>query len=431
VCAGLLNYLFGLAMTALLRPSQYSVFASANAIVLVMGTVANAAVPWLLAKQIASRRAGETDQGEVRAALVLNLFEGSVAGLIAMLCVLSFAGLVVAIWVGVATISFFVASTGMGWAQGHERFGLLAALVVTEVMVRIVCAGVLVSLGSGPAGAYIGAVVGAGLICVAMLPLMWNDLRSPRVGLHTGLWRTAFGTAAVQSAITALSVADVFFVSLRFHAGSSTATYQVAATLGRTPLFVALAFSTEAFPALARDPGHPGQISHGLERILGVLAPLTVIVMTLPEFLIHLLPAGYRNAGHFLPVVALIGAAYSLVLVQSTPLRAAGRTRPCLLTLVTGLIGSVALMAVASHFGIIGLAIGAAAGGWCTVIAMAVVTEREWPGAARPRVRFLGIWIGVGAILFLARGTPALWTPVAAIAAVAVVRGALQPSLRA
>jgi O-antigen/teichoic acid export membrane protein len=427
VCAGLLNYLFGLAMVGLFRPAQYSVFASANALLLVMGTVANAAVPWLLAREIAKRREGQADQGAVWAALVLNLVEGAIAGAIAFVIALTFAGENVAAWVGAATLGFFVASTGMGWALGHERFALLAGLVVAEVVVRIACATLLVALGFGPAGAYIGAVLGAAVIFVAMLPAMWHELRPRRGGLDTDVWRTALGTASVQALVTALSVADVLFVSLRFKTGPMTASYQVAATLARTPLFVALAFATESFPALARRPGDPRLLSSGLERILGVLGPVTVIVMTVPQFaIVHLLPAGYHSIGTFLPIVALIGAGYSLVIVQSAPLRAAGHVGVCLGALAAGLTASLACMFVGSMSGISGMAVGAAAGAWVTVAALALVTERAWPGAARPELRPVALWIGAGVVLFLCRGVPELWLVGAAVAGTAVLRAALR-----
>lgn len=427
VCAGALNYVYALCMTALLSPGQYSVFASGQAVLLITGTVANTAVPWLLAREIASDPVRSERSGAVFFALVLNLLGGLLAGVISAGLALSFAAPGVAIWIGLATLTFFLGSTGMGWAQGHERFSLLALLIVGEVAVKVIVGAVMVSTGWRPAGAFAGAVVGAVALLVIMLKPMWTELRPRReVFAKLGSWLGALGSASVPAAVTALSVADVLFVALRFGTGSQAAGYQVAAALARTPLFIALAYATEMFPTFAKHPGDPRALSDGANRMIRVLAPLMILLITIPgHALASVLPGGYQTAGHLLTVTPLIGTAYAVVIWQTSALRAAGALQECFIALGFGSAVSVAGMFIGATLGITGMAVGAAIGGWVTVAALAMLTERRWPGAQRPDLRPLAIWLCAGGAMFVARSFPAAWLPCAAVVTVLTLRAAL------
>lgn len=436
VLAGALNYLYALCMTALLAPSQYSVFAGGLATTLVTGTVANTAVPWLLAREISNAARGRRVRGVVWFAAVLNLIVGLLAAGLAMAVSSGFSGIGVVAWLGAATLGFFMASTGMGWAQGHERFGLLAALIVAEVAIKVLAGLVLVATGAGVAGAFAAALIGALAVTVVMVRPMWHELRPSLAALRSRrLWRAAAGMGGVQSLVTLLSVIDVLFVTLRFGPARLTADYQVAATLTRAPLFIALALATAAFPQLARRAGDRAVLSAHARHVLVVLAPLLVVLATLPgPLLAGLLPAGYDRAVRFVPLTAAISTAYGLVVVQSTIFRAAGCTRDCIAILGCACAVSLGAMTLGSLLGVYGLAAGALAGGLFAVCALTAQIERRWPGAQRPELRALLAWPALALALVFAREVPVLWVCLAGAVALYAVYAALNspgPSLQA
>ncbi len=427
VGAGGLNYLFALSMTALLSPPQYSAFAGGQAITLVTGTVANTSVPWLLAREISRSSDGAAPRGVVWFAMVLNLVLGAAAAVLTMALSLGFADLALMAWLGAATLSFFMASTGMGWALGHGRFGLLAVLIVAEVAVKVVLGVALVVAGAGPAGVFAAALVGALVITAVMLRPMWGDLRPLRAVLGSArLWRSAAGMGAVQAAVTLVSVIDVLFIPLRFGTKGEVAGYLVAATLTRAPLFVALALATSAFPRLAQRPGDRLALSGTAQHVLAVLVPLLVVIATLPAPVLDaLLPPGYSGAVRFLPLTTALSTTYGLVVVQTTVFRADGRTRECLVILASACAVSLVCMAIGSTLDVYAMAVGALVGALSALIALTVQIERRWRGALRPSVRPLLVWLLVAVVLVFARTVPWLWLCLAAVAATQIVRAGL------
>lgn len=432
VAAGGLNYMYTLGMTALMAPPEYSIFAGGQAIMLISGTVANTSVPWLLAREISLARERSKVRTVVWFAVMLNFGVGVGAAALTVGLAAGFADLATAAWLGAATLSFFVASTGMGWAMGRERLGLLAGLIVAEVAIRAALGLALVAAGAGPAGAFAATLGGALAITIYMLVPMRADLQ-PRIALGSRyLWRSAVGMGGVQAAVTLLSVIDVLFVSLRFGGTRTAAGYQVAATLTRAPLFLALAFATAAFPRLARRPGDQAVLSAHTKHVLGVLVPLLVVIATLPgPVLTALLPRDYESAVRFLPLTAALSTCYGLVVLQTTVFRADGRTRECLSILVGACAVSLAGMAVGATVGVYWLAVGALMGAITAVVALAVQTERRWRGAQRPGLRTLLLWPVVCAVLIVTRPVPWLWLCLAGMVSVQIVRAALASPDRA
>ena len=432
VAAGGLNYVYALAMTALLAPPEYSIFAGGQAITVITGTVANTSVPWLLAREISLAR----DRSQVRTvvwfAVILNLAIGVGAAALTVGLAADFADLATVTWLAAATLIVFVASTGMGWALGRERLGLLAALIVAEVAIKVVLGLALVAAGAGPAGAFAATLGGALAITIYMLVPMRADLR-PRIALGSRyLWRSAVGMGGVQAAVTLLSVIDVLFVSLRFGGTRTAAEYQVSATLTRAPLFLALAFATAAFPKLARRAGDRAVLSAHTRHVLGVLVPLLIVMATLPDpILAALLPRDYEGAVRFLPLTAALSTCYGLVAFQTTVFRADGRARECMSILAGACALSLAAMALGATIDVYWLAVGALVGAVTAVAALAVRTERRWSGAQRPELRMLLLWPALCAVLIVTRPVPWLWLCLAGVVSVQIVCAALASPDRA
>ena len=160
VLSGVLNYSYTLVLTHLLPTRSYSAFSSTLAILLVAGTVANAAVPWVLAQEL-GRSETEVDERRLfTAGLTLNTLLGLAAAGVGVVLAIGFLSGPSLFALAAGAFGFFVASTGMGWALGHSRYKLLATLVVAEVAVKVVAGIVLVSHGAGVFGAIGGGCIG-------------------------------------------------------------------------------------------------------------------------------------------------------------------------------------------------------------------------------------------------------------------------------
>jgi O-antigen/teichoic acid export membrane protein len=237
---------------------------------------------------------------------------------------------------------------------------------------------------------------------------------------------------AVQAAVALISVIDVLFITLRFGPTHVVAGYQLAATLTRAPLFLALALATAAFPQLARRPGDRAVLSAHTQHVVAILLPLLAVTATLPgSILKSVLPAGYDSAIGFLPLTATLSTAYGLVVLQTTVFRADGRARECVMILTGACLTSLVCMAVGSLFGVYGLVAGALLGALCAVCALAIQTERRWRGAQRLDVRPLLAWPAVAVVLVFARQAPWLWVALASVVALQIVRSALNAPDRA
>jgi hypothetical protein len=228
---------------------------------------------------------------------------------------------------------------------------------------------------------------------------------------------------AVQAGVTLLSVIDVLFVSLHFGATRAAAQYQVSATLTRFPLFIAIAMATAVFPTLAQRPGDRAVLSAHLEHLLLVLVPILLLVASVPAAVIHaVLPTAYGHAVKFFPLTAGISTVCGVVLFQTTVFRATGVGESCLQSLGTGIAVAVVCMSGGAVGGIFDAGLGALAGALAAATSLALRTEKRWPGAQRPSLSKLGLWLFVGALLVAARSLTALWIAIAIAAGLATVR---------
>jgi O-antigen/teichoic acid export membrane protein len=416
VAAGALNYLYALGMAALLEPAEYSRFSSGNALLLVAGTVANAAVPWLLAREIA-RDPEHVAAGTVRFASRANLVLGGVAALLVVALSVGSADVWMLLWLGGSALSFFVASTGMGWAQGHQRFGLLSVLILAEVALKAAVGAVLVLAGFGASGAFAGATVGAVVIALAMAGPMRGDRAGRGVRFPRELVKAAVGMAGVQALVSALAVVDVVYVTILLGTSPDVASYQLAATLSRVPLFVAGALATAAFPLLARTPGDRVLLTRQTTGLTVLLIPILLVIATVPSSLLGVVVSDeYAATGGFLAVTAATGCAWAFVTLQTTALRADGRFGRCVGPLALGGVVSLVGMTLGGVVADVeGLAVGALAGGLVSVAALAVAMRRLWPASVEIRLAPLAVFVPFALALVALHGNAVAWTAVAVV----------------
>ena len=411
--SGALNYGYTLALVLLLSPTEYSAFAGAQSLLLLAGTVAASTIPWVLAHELAT---GSGDhlrrQQAVWFALSVNAAQGLVAAVVVVAVSASFADPATLAALAGASLMVFVASTMLGWAQGLERFRLLGGLIVLEVVVKIALGVLLVEAGLGTAGAIGGAIFGAAAVIAVTGPAMNGDLRPSRFPTALrALWRKAIGMGSVQVGVTGLAVLDVIIAAVLLAAGSELATFQLAATLGRVPLFFAVAISTVVFPALSRDPSQGARVVDAFARLLWLSVPFYAAAATAPpELLNAVLPAGYEEVGRFLPFTAAAGVAYAAVLLSANCLKAISAFRVTLRALATAAVVVIPLLiAGAVAFGELGIAATSAAGGALTLALVMAAVVRIWPGLRWRLLVAPALLILALPILVLARDYTGIW----------------------
>jgi len=129
VVSGALNYAYKLVLTRLLPTRSYSAISSSLAVLLLAGTMRNAAVPWILAKELRGIDSELAGRRAVSAGLALNLLLGLITAGASGLLASRFIDRRSLIALAMGAFRFFVASASMGWALGRGRYRLLAAVV--------------------------------------------------------------------------------------------------------------------------------------------------------------------------------------------------------------------------------------------------------------------------------------------------------------
>jgi glycosyltransferase involved in cell wall biosynthesis/O-antigen/teichoic acid export membrane protein len=417
-----LNYAYTAVLVWLLPPRQYALVGAASSLLLVCGTVAAASVPWVLAREVAKAR---DDQSRRQAAVSFCIFgtlvEAAAAGIVTGTIAAAYGNsAVIAVVVGSA-VAIFTSATTCGYLQGYERFGMIAALKLGEVVIKVIAGVILVAAGAGAAGAIVGFAIGSGIVTVIGVTIMRPDLRVMRSSLtDRGLWSAAGGLMAIQGGVAILASLDVIVGSLVIGDRARLATYEVAQILTRIPVFIGSAMSIIVFPRLVtRDrDAQAVAIGDNLGLWLRLCVPLAIVTGTLPGSIVgRLFPASYGHVTSVLALTAVAGLFMGAVNLVSTYFQATDvYRRPCQ---VLG-VAAVALAAgavVGIHLGgIEGLAGAAATVSAAVTVAFLLLCRPRWPHATRRLWRSAAVPLVAGAPLVLLRTHLVAWLVWATIA---------------
>ncbi|MCQ4042736.1 glycosyltransferase [Streptantibioticus rubrisoli] len=441
VLVGAANYGLSLLLVRLLPPSAYAGYAAVSSVLLTVGTLASATVPWVLAREVAVSAAGSARRRQsLRCCLRLSLGLSVVCAAAACAAVSRYAGPALLAVLATACVLIMLLAAAAGYLQGRQDFGRLGALRVAEVAVRVAVAVAAAALGWGSTGVIGAFAVGAGVAATAGLLAMRRDLVGPRGAGHDGhaerrrheLWRQAAAISGIQTLVSVLLTLDVLVAAAVRGAAADLATYQALLVLARVPLFLATALAMVVFPRLAaaRPAGAGRAASADFRRILRLhwitaVAVTAVVAACPPTVLGLLLPARYASAAGLLLPLGLAGLAAATVNLLTTLFQAWGPVRP-----VLTLLGGVCLVGAGWFAAASGdpraLAWSAAAVfGTAALLVLALVRRRvsglgPATGATAALVAGAAAW---GALTAL-RSRPVLWgcaaVAVCALAAVAV-----------
>lgn len=434
------NYAFALLMARLLGAGDYVAYASVQSVLLILGAGGMAAVPWAVAHHLATGDSPERGREALRFGLIASGLQGAVFAVAAALFAARVGDWTLATATAVAALSLSLIAAPMGVLQGRGRLPAMAVLRVVETVVRIASSLVLVlAVTAAPASPVAGFTLGGltllGLslwLCRDLFPLRgagWADTRS--------LASRSAMLGAAQLTLVAMGVVDTVVIGLTTLADGPASAYQVAALLGRVPLFLSAAVALSFYPAMASAGLGPD--SRRLTRqaaclflLLGV--PTALLVATVPEWVMTiLLPVQGPLLRPLLPATALLGLSVGLLTVLATSHQAQGRFRRLMLVLVPSLLtqavvlrlvgeqGSVeayawsgAVIAVLALVAVgvdLGVHRGAARPSWSTLLTGAALLGLAAVAYLYPPVWLLDVVLTAVLLLFLVRRSAATKAP--------------------
>ncbi|MFG2177229.1 glycosyltransferase [Streptomyces abikoensis] len=436
VLVGMGNYGLSLFLVHRLPAPDFTVYAAVSSVLLSVGTLAGATVPWVLAREVADSTPGSARRrSSVRTCLWLALGLSVLTAVAACGAVASYAGPGPLAGLAAACVTLWLNSVGAGYLQGRERFAGLAALRVAEVAVRIAVTVAAVAAGWGSAGAVGAFAAGAAVTSAAGFLALRGDAGRPAAidvdepvrgddRADHRLWRHATVIGGIQVLTCVLFTLDVVVATAVRGGSASLAPYQALLVLARVPLFLSTALATVVFPRLAAGPSPAARdrFRDALRTHWITGAAVTVTIATCPDAVTGLvLPGHYAASAALLPPLALAGFAGATTALASVVFQTWGPARPAVVTLGLGcLAGGVGYAITAAH----PLALAwCSAAVTCAVALVTVVRARRWVPGLGPAAEAAAPLVA-GAVaccaLFALRPYPALW----ALAALAVLAGA-------
>jgi O-antigen/teichoic acid export membrane protein len=330
------NYAFGLAAGWLLAPGDFGLLAFTMTVLTVAGLLLSSGFAWSLTHALVD---ANTDR---RAALV----RGAAAANLLIALAIS-AGVLLLFSMGPLrrgletwTVAALVAATLLplslltitrAAAQGNERYGALATLLVMETIIKAAAGLGLVLLGFGAAGAVAGFMVGSlGTALVGVVYLrrklgvsLRGEMRFPQFGMAGGMFAALLGLALLLNLdIIALKL---FSVGDRAEVGR----YQAGIVLANMPYYLLMAMIPILFNQVARTRQLSKTLPHVVETLqlaLIVLLPIEMVPALYPQaFLGLLFPAVYASGAATLRILAGGNSAIMLVAILSATFQAAGK----------------------------------------------------------------------------------------------------------
>ncbi|MBW4718136.1 glycosyltransferase [Saccharothrix obliqua] len=426
---GVVSFAGTMVMAHLLPTGQFTVYSAAHSLLTTVGVVSGALVPLPLARVVRAHRTGEPERrSAVAFASTVALSGGVVAAVVVFAIVLGLASPVMAVLTGISALAVFAASPVWGWMQGESRFGLLATVAVAEVLLRLALAFAAVALGFGASGAIAGYAVGTVAVVVLGLVVMWPD-RGARLDsmCDRDRWKETVALASVQFTVSALVSADVVLVAVVAAESAAGAGYQAVAAIAKGPVYVAASAALVSFPALrnASRSAAPRVAGEMLRSFARLALPVTAVIATVPTpFIGAILPGAYLDSVRLVPWLAVAGLGSGAVSTLVMVLLGSGALRRCWAGLaVSAVIVPAGLVTGWASQGTIGMALGAAAGTCLSAAFCLALAWRSLPGALGSAAwRALPLLAVLTGTLVLARFSTLLWSGVAVVAAVAVLR---------
>lgn len=426
-----LNFGFTLALTWLLPVHEYSVFAAAQALLLMAVNISSASLPWVIAHAVARTPEGHPRRRDAISFVVFTCFlEAAVLACIALVVAGRFSSPAVMAVLVLDVVVIFATAPAVGYLQGTGAFRRLSLLRVANVVVKLGSGFALVLGGAAAAGALLSYAIGdLPLLLVGTAGLASGLKVRARALLSRRLWLQTTGLGLIQGAVAGLAGLDLVLATLFWHGrpAGPLAGYQVAILCSRVPFFLSSSLAQTAFQKLSAHHDSPATVTKTtLHVALVVFVPVAVLVATLPDALVYrFFPSSYSSIPMLLPWTAASGLLIALINVTTTFFQAEQRYKACLLALLP-VLADVGLVYAGFRFaGLLGMAAASVVGLALVLAVLLMAGSRKWrlsralrPGAAVPGLVALGAvalrpvwiaWVVYAGLVFLGTSYLAFW----------------------
>jgi glycosyltransferase involved in cell wall biosynthesis/O-antigen/teichoic acid export membrane protein len=207
---------------------------------------------------------------------------------------------------------WLILSVQRGALQGLQRYKLVGASLVGEAMMRLLAGLVLVGLGAGVTGAFLGTAVSLGVVAAALtIPLL--RAAGPHSEHHERPLRELIGRAwAPVAALALLAVLQNIDVIVVKHVADEDAAgaYAAAAVIAKGVIWVAVGLGLYLLPEAARRTRMGVDARPVLVRTLAlvafVAAPAALLYVVAAEpVLVAVFGSAYADGAGALPVLAI------------------------------------------------------------------------------------------------------------------------------
>ena len=308
------NYAFSLVLIRLLTAPDYVAYASIQSLLLVLGSGGMAAIPWAVARHVALTRTARAAGEALGFGLVASIVQGLAFAVLSFALVAPASGVQLGAAAGAAAFALSVIAAPLGLLQGLGRLVTISVLRLIETVVRIGVSLVLVvAVAADPLSPITGFIVGSAILTAAALVVSRAAFPLRRAARETyrGLLRHSALLGVAQLALAALGTMDTVVIALTTMAAGDARDYQVAALLGRVPLFVGAAVAMTYYPQIASAASAGAarlQQARATRLIVVVGLPVAVLLATSPTWALDIISPGHAaEVSGLLPLTAITG----------------------------------------------------------------------------------------------------------------------------
>ncbi|HZD58658.1 MAG TPA: oligosaccharide flippase family protein [Anaerolineales bacterium] len=384
----LLNYVFGVALSWFLSPSQFGVLGVAQSLLLLAALVVGSGFPWAAAQDLA--RAGPTTstRHRFRAAWTGNFGLGLLlAGCLwaaydSGLLELGPAYRQIIPLIALTTVLLAARAAINGAARGSYKFAGVAVNMVSDATLKVGIGLVLVIAGAGVAGVIAGFVLATTATLFHSLWMVkperlwsgtgWFDPQVLRVTFP--LFLGMIGPALMLN----LDILGLKILAPASQGDQMAGLYQAVVILARTPVFVAQSLTLVLFSYVAKitASGNHGGAATYLKSAIKVwsrlLLPGALILILAPRAALHLFyPEQYQASILALRIAAAGGLLLALMTLLIGVFQAEGdRGRPAVIASVATGAQIVVLLTLVPRLGVNAAALSLLAAGGIGAIGM-------------------------------------------------------------
>jgi len=369
VISAVLNYSYNLAMGWLLSPDQYGMLGVTISFLSILSLFVGAAFPLTVAKFLSEDNENVIKQRVFKSSLIGNL---CMALLVSSLFYALYASGIIrldsayrpfVLFIILAMVFSSVGGVYTSALQGMFRFKKYGLIGIATATTKLICAVLLVLLGLGAIGAFLG-LIAAAITGMLLAVAFTADFKYWKTGgwvdkkIYSFAFPMFFGTF-FMTLLMNIDLLGVKFLSEDVLSDTLTGYYRSALILAELPVFVVGALMGAMFPYISRYSSTINDYSSKtLKYTVLVIFPVSITLFVIPSSMIALVfPPSYAAAANALGILAL-GMGFFVIITALTGIfQAMHRPKvPAIILMFSVVIDVIALLFLVPEYGILGAA---------------------------------------------------------------------------